>query len=48
MFCGPCLRNRYGEDAKTALKNPVSIESAYENGYLLSDVNISSAGIMKS
>ncbi|CAH1789404.1 unnamed protein product [Owenia fusiformis] len=21
-FCGPCLRNRYGEDAKTALKDP--------------------------
>ncbi|XP_041367830.1 cell division cycle-associated protein 7-like isoform X2 [Gigantopelta aegis] len=22
QFCGPCLRNRYGEDAKDALKNP--------------------------
>lgn len=22
QFCGPCLRNRYGEDAKLALKNP--------------------------
>lgn len=22
QFCGPCLRNRYGEDAKEALKNP--------------------------
>lgn len=22
QFCGPCLRNRYGEDAITALKNP--------------------------
>ncbi|BFY97469.1 hypothetical protein BsWGS_00509 [Bradybaena similaris] len=22
QFCGPCLRNRYGEDAKTALKDP--------------------------
>ncbi|KAK3791134.1 hypothetical protein RRG08_010534 [Elysia crispata] len=22
QFCGPCLRNRYGEDAKVALKDP--------------------------
>ncbi|XP_059178483.1 cell division cycle-associated 7-like protein isoform X2 [Physella acuta] len=22
QFCGPCLRNRYGEDAKAALKDP--------------------------
>ncbi|KAK3587992.1 hypothetical protein CHS0354_014512 [Potamilus streckersoni] len=22
QFCGPCLRNRYGEDAKEVLKNP--------------------------
>lgn len=22
QFCGPCLRNRYGEDARTALKDP--------------------------
>ncbi|XP_033114449.1 cell division cycle-associated protein 7-like [Anneissia japonica] len=22
QFCGPCLRNRYGEDAKTCLKDP--------------------------
>ncbi|XP_064601979.1 cell division cycle-associated 7-like protein isoform X2 [Liolophura sinensis] len=22
QFCGPCLRNRYGEDAKQALKDP--------------------------
>ena len=23
QFCGPCLRNRYGEDAREALKNKV-------------------------
>ena len=23
QFCGPCLRNRYGEDAREALKDPV-------------------------
>jgi len=26
QFCGPCLRNRYGEDAQAALKDPVSVE----------------------
>lgn len=25
QFCGPCLRNRYGEDVKSALLDPVSI-----------------------
>ena len=24
QFCGPCLRNRYGEEAREVLKNPVS------------------------
>ena len=24
QFCGPCLRNRYGEEVKAALKDPVS------------------------
>lgn len=23
QFCGPCLRNRYGEDVRTALLDPV-------------------------
>ena len=27
QFCGPCLRGRYGEDAATVLKDPVSIEN---------------------
>lgn len=24
QFCGPCLRNRYGEEVRDALLNPVS------------------------
>ena len=24
QFCGPCLKNRYGEDVRVALKDPVS------------------------
>lgn len=27
QFCGPCLRNRYGEDVRAALKDPVSRRS---------------------
>lgn len=25
LFCGPCLKNRYGEEVKEALLDPVSI-----------------------
>lgn len=26
QFCGPCLKNRYGEDVRDALLNPVRIQ----------------------
>lgn len=31
QFCGPCLRNRYGEEVRDALLNPVSAQ-AFVNG----------------
>lgn len=27
QFCGPCLRNRYGEEVRDALLNPVSLQT---------------------
>lgn len=29
QFCGPCLRNRYGEDVRSALLDPVGIVCAF-------------------
>lgn len=28
QFCGPCLRNRYGEEVQDALLNPVTVRRA--------------------
>lgn len=35
MFCGPCLKNRYGEDVQEALLNPVSTQPCH---VLLSEI----------
>lgn len=30
QFCGPCLRNRYGEDVRSALLDPVGAVCAFD------------------
>ena len=31
QFCGPCLKNRYGEDVRTVLLDPVSTNSCFSH-----------------
>lgn len=33
QFCGPCLRNRYGEDVRSALLDPVGVVFACDELY---------------
>lgn len=34
QFCGPCLKNRYGEDVRTVLLDPVSADIMGMNGII--------------
>lgn len=36
QFCGPCLRNRYGEEVRTALLDPVSTVECIVSNSLIS------------
>lgn len=31
QFCGPCLKNRYGEDVRTVLLDPVSTNTRFSH-----------------
>lgn len=36
QFCGPCLKNRYGEDVRTVLLDPVSADQIETNQHFMS------------